>query len=67
LKRADASGARFALILGDDEAAQRTVQVKSLRGEGEPVSIGWPDLLQHLAPRLGLSAAVPLDITEYST
>ncbi len=56
LKRADACGARFALILGDDEAAGQKVQVKSLRGEGEPVSIGWPELPQHLAQRVGLSA-----------
>ncbi|MDB5987595.1 MAG: histidine--tRNA ligase [Nevskia sp.] len=56
LKRADACGARYALILGDDEAATQTVQVKSLRGEGEPVSIGWPELSQHLAQRVGMSA-----------
>ena len=34
-KRADASGARFALIFGDDELAQGVVAVKPLRGEGE--------------------------------
>jgi histidyl-tRNA synthetase len=31
LKKADASGARFAVIIGDDEAAAGTVTVKSLR------------------------------------
>ncbi|MEJ6023386.1 histidine--tRNA ligase [Ramlibacter sp. PS4R-6] len=34
LKKADASGARFALILGDDELAQGTVTVKPLRDGG---------------------------------
>ena len=34
LKKADASGARYALILGDDELAQRAVTVKSLRDGG---------------------------------
>ena len=32
MKKADASGARFALIIGDDEVASRKVTVKSLRG-----------------------------------
>ena len=32
LKKADASGARYALILGDDEVAQGVVSVKALRG-----------------------------------
>jgi histidyl-tRNA synthetase len=31
-KRADASGAEFAVVIGDDEAAARTATVKSLRG-----------------------------------
>ena len=35
-KKADASGARFALVFGADEMAQRQVTVKSLRdGQGE--------------------------------
>jgi len=54
LKRADASGARFALVLGDDEAAAGTVQVKSLRGEGEPVNCAWSELANTLAQRLAL-------------
>jgi histidyl-tRNA synthetase len=33
-KRADASGADFAVIIGEDEAAARTATVKSLRGAG---------------------------------
>jgi histidyl-tRNA synthetase len=35
-KRADASGARFALIFGDDELAQGTVALKSLRDAAVP-------------------------------
>ena len=31
-KRADASGAEFAVVIGDDEAAARTATVKALRG-----------------------------------
>lgn len=34
-KRADRSGARIALVLGDDEAASGQVTLKPLRGEGE--------------------------------
>ena len=33
MKKADASGARFAVIIGDDEAAAHQVTVKSLRSE----------------------------------
>ncbi|NWG88107.1 MAG: histidine--tRNA ligase [Hydrogenophilaceae bacterium] len=35
MKKADASGARFALIIGDDEALAGEVSVKPLRREGE--------------------------------
>ncbi|MDR2165699.1 MAG: histidine--tRNA ligase [Zoogloeaceae bacterium] len=31
MKKADASGAQFSIIIGDDEAATRTMQVKALR------------------------------------
>jgi histidyl-tRNA synthetase len=54
LKRADNSGARYALILGDDEAGQGVVQVKSLRGEGEPFSCAWAELPAQLARLLDL-------------
>jgi histidyl-tRNA synthetase len=36
-KRADASGARFALVFGADETAQGMVSVKPLRGQGTQV------------------------------
>jgi histidyl-tRNA synthetase len=35
MKKADASGARYALIIGDDEAAAGELGLKPLRGEGE--------------------------------
>ena len=35
MKKADGSGARFAVIIGDDEAAAQQVTVKPLRGNGE--------------------------------
>ena len=34
MKKADASGAAFAVIIGDDEAATGEAQLKSLREEG---------------------------------
>ncbi len=39
MKRADASGAHAALIIGDDEAATGTVAVKSLRTAGEQFAV----------------------------
>ncbi len=35
MKKADASGARFAMIIGDDEALAGEVTIKPLRGDGE--------------------------------
>jgi histidyl-tRNA synthetase len=39
MRRADASGARYALIVGDDEAAANVVSVKPLRESGEQVAL----------------------------
>lgn len=51
-KRADASGARFALIFGADELAQNTVTVKALRdGSGAQTLQPLSDVL-HWAPTL---------------
>ena len=47
-KKADKSGARFALILGDDELAGRVVGCKPLRADGEQQRIEWDGLAQHL-------------------
>jgi histidyl-tRNA synthetase len=37
MKKADGSGAKFAVIIGDDEAAAQQLTVKPLRGNGEQV------------------------------
>jgi len=39
MKRADASGARFAVIIGDNEAADQVVAVKTLREQAEQVTV----------------------------
>jgi histidyl-tRNA synthetase len=39
MKRADASGARFALIIGDEEAGRRVVSLKPMREAGEQVQV----------------------------
>lgn len=40
MKKADASGARFAVIIGDDEAKAREVSIKPLREAAEQVRVG---------------------------
>jgi histidyl-tRNA synthetase len=44
MKRADKSGAAFAVILGDDEMKERVAQVKSLRIENVQTTIKFDDL-----------------------
>lgn len=48
-KKADKSGARFALILGEQELATDSITIKSLREKAEQVTIGQKDLLGHLS------------------
>lgn len=48
LKKADKSGALFALILGEDELNQQVVGVKPLRGEAAQQMIAWDALAAHL-------------------
>jgi histidyl-tRNA synthetase len=48
-KRADASGAQLAVIVGDDEAAANAVTLKPLRVEGEQQRVS----LEELADRVG--------------
>jgi len=50
MKKADASGARFAVILGEDEMARGVVQVKALREVAEQVE-ATPDELPDLLRR----------------
>lgn len=49
MKRADASGAQVALIIGDNEVAASTVVVKPLRNGAEQVSVAADALPAHLA------------------
>jgi histidyl-tRNA synthetase len=49
MKKADASGARLAVIVGDDEAAANTVAIKPLREGGDQVVVPFPDLVARFA------------------
>ncbi len=42
MKKADGSGAAFAVILGDDEVANKTATVKAMRAEGEQQQASVP-------------------------
>jgi histidyl-tRNA synthetase len=50
MKRADASGARYALIVGEDEARARTVSIKPLREPGEQYALPAGDVVNALVP-----------------
>lgn len=52
-KRADKSGARFALVYGDSEVASDTATVKPLRGEGDQVTLPNSSLVDYLIATLG--------------
>ena len=51
MKRADASGATYALIIGDDEVAAGSVSMKPLRATGDQVAVPVAELAQALAAR----------------
>ncbi|WP_246109303.1 histidine--tRNA ligase [Reinekea thalattae] len=53
MKKADKSGARFALILGDQEVADKSVQIKDLQGHNEQQASSWDDVAEVLI-KLGL-------------
>jgi histidyl-tRNA synthetase len=52
LKRADKSGARFALLLGPDEIARATVSVKDLRGGVEQATVALNLIGDYLKQKL---------------
>ncbi len=52
LKRADKSGAAWALILGDSETEKRVAGLKSLRVEAPQVEVAWERLADELKSRL---------------
>ena len=51
MKKADASGARFAIILGADEAAAGKVSIKPLRETGEQTLLGLDDVIGKLCDK----------------
>ncbi len=51
MKRADASGARYALLVGDDEAAHGVVTVKPLRASGDQQTVPLAELAQFFTTR----------------
>jgi histidyl-tRNA synthetase len=52
LKRADKSGAAYAVILGDDEVASGRVGLKPLRSPDEQVDMAASELLAEVQRRL---------------
>lgn len=52
LKRADKSGAAWALVLGDQETEKRVVGLKSLRVEAPQAEVTWERLAEELGGRL---------------
>jgi histidyl-tRNA synthetase len=55
MKKADASGAAFAVILGEDEVAQHVAAVKSLRsgaGEQQQNTVPFDDVVDYLVDQI---------------
>ena len=57
MKKADASGARYALIVGEDEAAASAVSIKPLRESGEQRTVPARDVVNALTPAAPTRAA----------
>ena len=55
-KRADKSGAQFALVMGDDEVARGVVAVKALRREAAQEECPLEKINERLGQLLGLKA-----------
>jgi histidyl-tRNA synthetase len=53
-KKADKSGAAYAIIIGDDEAQRGDVALKSLRVEQEQITLNHDDLIDQLKSHLSL-------------
>lgn len=52
MKKADKSGARFALIIGEDEVASQQVAIKDLRGDSEQIALPIDDVAKHLIQKI---------------
>jgi histidyl-tRNA synthetase len=59
LKRADKSGARYAIILGESETERRLAGLKSLRVEQPQIELAWDALAAELMARLGAASVGP--------
>ena len=46
MKKADSSGAAYAVIIGEDELQAGLVQLKDLRGTGGQVPVSFDNLLE---------------------
>ncbi len=56
-KRADRSGASYALVIGDEEAAQQTVVIKPLRDTAEQFAVPQQQLKERLRDMLNIAPA----------
>lgn len=52
LKRADKSGARYAVVIGDSEVDQQVAGIKSLRNDEPQIQVAWTELAAELQRRL---------------
>jgi histidyl-tRNA synthetase len=52
MKRADKSGSTFALILGENELEKGEISLKSLRIDGEQITLPLNDLATQLQAKL---------------
>jgi histidyl-tRNA synthetase len=48
MRKADASGARYAVIIGDEEAQARALTLKALRVAAEQVRVGLDEAIERL-------------------
>jgi histidyl-tRNA synthetase len=54
MKKADKSGADFAILIGDDERAASEVSLKPLRGNGEQIRVTQDSLVSELKGKFSL-------------
>jgi len=48
-KKADRSGAKYAIVLGEQEIADKIVALKPLRDNSEQQTVAWDNLIGHLS------------------
>ncbi|HET9046130.1 MAG TPA: histidine--tRNA ligase, partial [Casimicrobiaceae bacterium] len=67
MKRADASGARYAVVVGDDEAAASSVAVKPLRDDGDQVAVPAANLVKYFESLVSSPSAGPPELKSAHT